>query len=390
MISPAVRDVRPFPRERLPRMSRAEALLLRRCARSLPLGALAGIAADATEWLGAPLELEPLPVQRRGSGELSAHLSDPICAAILETNPPADGARIAIEIEPRFAAIVVDRVLGGTAEDLPPDPGALGDVERGVLAYAVARALAASAPGSLRLATIVTSPAALAMALGRGPVVCWPARARLGAHVGAIRAWIPQAALDHTLATSTPGAHTESLGAISTTIVLEAGRASLLARELAELAPGDVIVLDDAPARPSEGTLRGEVVARIVRGAAEWRCAIDGDRFVVRATELGRPAARAASRGATMTTSDESNEDRAARLLRVVGDAPVELVVELARFEMPLSELAALRPGEVLGTGRAIGERIVLRAGERIVAHGELVEIEGEIGVRLISLAPHS
>lgn len=73
-----------------------------------------------------------------------------------------------------------------------------------------------------------------------------------------------------------------------------------------------------------------------------------------------------------------------ARLLETAGDVPVELVVELARFELPLAELAGLAPGEVLATGRALGERVLLRAGERVVAVGELVEVEGEIGVRVL------
>jgi type III secretion protein Q len=73
--------------------------------------------------------------------------------------------------------------------------------------------------------------------------------------------------------------------------------------------------------------------------------------------------------------------------LRIAGDAPVELCVELARFVMPLEELASLRLGQVLFTGRAIGEHVTLRAGDRALARGELVDVEGELGVRISSLA---
>ena len=79
-------------------------------------------------------------------------------------------------------------------------------------------------------------------------------------------------------------------------------------------------------------------------------------------------------------------DDGVEALLQAAGDVPVELVVELARIELSLSELAALRPGEVLATGRAIGEHVVLRAGERVIARGELVDIEGEVGVRVLEL----
>jgi flagellar motor switch/type III secretory pathway protein FliN len=58
--------------------------------------------------------------------------------------------------------------------------------------------------------------------------------------------------------------------------------------------------------------------------------------------------------------------------------------VELARFTMPLEELGALRTGEVVATGRAVGERVTLRAGGHALAVGELVDVDGEVGVRLL------
>ena len=50
---------------------------------------------------------------------------------------------------------------------------------------------------------------------------------------------------------------------------------------------------------------------------------------------------------------------------------------------LPLETLASLRVGQVLETGRAIGERVRLCAGSQVVAEGELVRVDGEIGVRL-------
>lgn len=82
----------------------------------------------------------------------------------------------------------------------------------------------------------------------------------------------------------------------------------------------------------------------------------------------------------------DDEKQRTDALLRAAGDAPIDVVVELARVTMPLAELAALRPGEVLATGRALGERVTLRAGDRTIALGELVDVDGEIGVRILSL----
>ncbi|UJR85915.1 FliM/FliN family flagellar motor switch protein [Sandaracinus amylolyticus] len=379
-------EATPFPFDRLPRVTRSEARALRRCARRLPIAQLAEAAASASEWLGTSPSFEPLPIEAWAPGTLAAVLIDPLCAVIAEPASPL-GARIAIEIEPRVAAAIVERVLGG-GDDAPPHPGALTEAERGVLAYAIARALGPAAAGALRIATVVTTPEAVLLALGDRGGVCWPLRARLAGHAGIVRVWIPDAFLARTELASAPAPHAAALGALDATIVIEGGRASLGARDVVGLAEGDVVILDDASAVPSASGLAGEVIARVRRGATRWRCVLEGaggdaTRVVVRAIEPHPPVGRRREEEIEMAQEEGG---ATSRMLEAVGDAPVELVVELARFEMPLAEIAALRPGEVLATGRALGERVVLRAGERTIALGELVEIEGEIGVRVLSL----
>ena len=42
--------------------------------------------------------------------------------------------------------------------------------------------------------------------------------------------------------------------------------------------------------------------------------------------------------------------------------------------------------GEVLRSGRTLSERVTLRAGERAVAHGDLVDVDGELGVQITEI----
>ncbi len=65
---------------------------------------------------------------------------------------------------------------------------------------------------------------------------------------------------------------------------------------------------------------------------------------------------------------------------------PVMLEVELARIEVPLAELARLEPGAVLPLALDRRGLVTLRACERAVARGELVDVEGAVGVRILSL----
>lgn len=65
---------------------------------------------------------------------------------------------------------------------------------------------------------------------------------------------------------------------------------------------------------------------------------------------------------------------------------PVDVEIELARIRVPLSQLAVLRPGGVLPLHINAAQTVTIRIGDKAVARAELVEIEGEIGARVLSL----
>ena len=87
-------------------------------------------------------------------------------------------------------------------------------------------------------------------------------------------------------------------------------------------------------------------------------------------------------------SENESDDDRgrqADSLLAALGDAPVVVRVEIGVAQMPAREWAELGPGDVVALGRRIAEPVVLRVAGREVARGELVDLEGEVGVRIMS-----
>lgn len=67
---------------------------------------------------------------------------------------------------------------------------------------------------------------------------------------------------------------------------------------------------------------------------------------------------------------------------------PVDVEIELTRLLLPLSELAALKPGTLLPLHVNASSPVLLRVGDRVVARAELVEIEGEVGARILALLP--
>lgn len=93
-----------------------------------------------------------------------------------------------------------------------------------------------------------------------------------------------------------------------------------------------------------------------------------------------------ASLAAPDSMASQSEDSSAPTLTQAVLDAPLVVRVELGSVSMKAREWAQLRPGDVLETGRRIAEPVLLRAGGRVLARGELVNIEGELGVRVTEL----
>lgn len=65
--------------------------------------------------------------------------------------------------------------------------------------------------------------------------------------------------------------------------------------------------------------------------------------------------------------------------------APVVVRVELGTVEMKAREWAELGPGDVIALGRRVGDPAILRVGGVELARGELVQVDGEYGVRILA-----
>ena len=77
-------------------------------------------------------------------------------------------------------------------------------------------------------------------------------------------------------------------------------------------------------------------------------------------------------------------DENEATLQEIALAAPVVVRVEIGSVTLPASEWAALRKGDVIETGHRITEPVVLRAGGQEIARGELVNVDGEVGVRIV------
>jgi len=132
-------------------------------------------------------------------------------------------------------------------------------------------------------------------------------------------------------------------------VSIRRGAASLLPAELEALEPGDVLLVQD----PADGG-----AALVLPGGYRAAGRLEPDGFHVEETSMS-----------TRTPQ-----------------IPVTLEVELCRIEVPLAELARLAPGSILPLAVDRSGQVTLRAGDRAMARGELVEVDGAVGVRIASL----
>ncbi len=278
------------------------------------------------------------------------------------------GERLVLELAPELALALIDRLVGGEGVAAAAT-GPLTDIERGVVLYAAARLLASTC---WRAAAVVTTPLALAAVVKDEGSAVWSARLHFGSAWGIARVWVP----DRFTQEEVPA---RVLPNLSVMLSVALGEGEVQAAELASLQFGDVVVLDAC-------WWRADRMVRVRAAGARrttWWC--DEELRVMR-IETWHDAPTGEGKRMSEETSGTTDPEEKTDVVARVGDAPVVLSVEVARISMPLEELARLREGEVLVSGCPVGGRVVLRAGEQVIGQGELVDVEGEVGVRLVSL----
>ncbi len=152
------------------------------------------------------------------------------------------------------------------------------------------------------------------------------------------------------------------LAGLSLWLPIEIGRFSINEAELALLGAGDVILSPGCPRR--NPSLRA--VLRIGSG---------GFSATVTASQLTVGASYCRG-GCAMAFSDSDKTSIAEQL-------PVEMVIEIGRVQVTGAQVLDLEPGDVITMNRPFAGGVDVRVGNRLIARGELVDVEGEAGVRL-------
>jgi type III secretion system YscQ/HrcQ family protein len=415
---------------RLPRCSREEARLSSALDVSFPnFGATAqsALAHILSRYMNVPADAVSLAMidlreRKFARGELGSETSARLWATLLIA--PSE-ASLAGEMETEFAIALIDRLLSGDG----PRPDSLRDLsrtEQAVIEFlwlCLIRELnKENGEPLLRLEGVQAQPPGWLFNptdegrettnVPRGLVAT--VRLRAGSLDGLVRLYLTPGTLsaleslkssrlfDESRADAQP-TRLARLKQVAPSLRLRPvlGTTELSAAELVQLEAGDVLVINRPLVRLREGQLTGRLEIRLGDGQTS---ALAGSIAAVSASSetIGDATPEAGAMrllvdiiGGVETPDaverlsmeeEDAREDESVDAL-ALEDVLLTVHVELAQRRMSLDDLSRLRPGQLLELGCQATDPVDLIADGRRIARGELVEIEGRLGVRLTQLA---
>ncbi len=81
--------------------------------------------------------------------------------------------------------------------------------------------------------------------------------------------------------------------------------------------------------------------------------------------------------------------ERGATMSEVAADdITVEISCRLGSVRLSARQVLELEPGQVLEMSRPVGGLVDILCGQKVIGRGELVDVDGEIGVRIVTIEP--
>jgi flagellar motor switch/type III secretory pathway protein FliN len=364
---------RPYPWHALESVARDAPALLRDARRAL------GRALDAAKIAEALSEMVGERVRVDVAALAVSAADGPSLAGPKVVFATADDAvRLQIELESELARTLIARVLGRPIR--PGDPRAVSGPEIDGAVLALVAQVARRAHGA-RDVLRPLGAGVLRLAPGERRLVL-RATVMLGPDAYAAQVFLDlrrRAALAAELGPDDFAAFGElpvSLGVVVAASVADAA-------EVFALAPGDVWM-------PGRGWLVERTAgARALNGGPVGRVFLSppsNERALV--GTLGQNGEIVLVGVQSLPLDEEKSvtgqeHEHATATSEIVLDAPLVVRVEMGSVTMTMREWASLAAGDIIAMGRRVGEPVVLRAAGLEIARGELVDIEGELGVRI-------
>jgi flagellar motor switch/type III secretory pathway protein FliN len=375
MTTPA--HIRPFPWAFLDPTTRGEIATLRALRGWLAQAVDTSSLLDAlASVIGVPVEIM---VRRARTTADQRPLDDAVGVVFAPGERPDMGHGFLVAFELALATNVVARCLRRTAP-LVLAPGAVVTPAVAGALGAILGAAARRAHGGAPLRVLATGPAhplESDLARANGDLVVATATVLLERDAFLARLVVPTRLVATAPQAGCSGVELASaLGPVALGLPIVACATTATVTDVASLQVGDVWLPGTWPMRVgSRRELVGPVFLADPASSIGVRADLGEDGRLV----LGARFEALCAPGTEMADSTEDNQ-----LVHAVGQVPVVVRVEIGEARMAAREWAALRPGDVVALGRRVGESVVLRVSGVPVARGDLVDVEGEVGVRIV------
>jgi flagellar motor switch/type III secretory pathway protein FliN len=167
----------------------------------------------------------------------------------------------------------------------------------------------------------------------------------------------------------------ERLGALPLRLALVVATVAMDRQELLTLEREGALVLGDGASIDARGTGHGILVSPHSERGIRVDLRADG-RLVIGETCEAK---------LTVEPEKDPNND-GETLTDVLLDTPLVVRVELGSVSMSARDWARLGPGDIIETAQRIAEPVILRVAGREVGRGELINVDGQVGVRIQKL----
>jgi flagellar motor switch protein FliN len=168
-----------------------------------------------------------------------------------------------------------------------------------------------------------------------------------------------------------------------------------LLREVAEAAAGELLARAGTKChvvefRAFEGEFSGAVCFALKAGDRAWSIRVlDGTWKTVKETaqEAEKNAVKEAAKSGAGPAEGSATGSGVTPGVELLLDVELEAALRFGCREMPLGEILDLGPGDVVELDRHIADPVDLIVGDKIVARGEVVLVNGNFGLRVTEVA---
>jgi type III secretion system YscQ/HrcQ family protein len=353
--------IAPFPWHTLPRIDRATNGRIRFLRRQLEAAFDRAVIRNAlVNLFGSTIEVTA------GEPSLAPHPDS--TNEMISLRSPDGSAALTIEVEADLAAHSVAHLLGRSAPSANPNRPLEETLRGAFLAIVLDVAYRASKGPVLEYVSSHSFEARDEMGLA---VVC---SVRLDGKPYEARIWF--SCFTHDSTSRCARDRLQALTSLPLEVPLVVASAACSAQDLAALEPGDVWISDD-------GTwIDPNLVGRGVLAAPnqEWGVAVNVTRERIVIEKSRRVLA------GDVESSKMGNDDSSDGLSRTAIEVPIVVRIEMGRVTLSAAEWAELDVGDVIETATKLGGPVVLRVAGQQLAEGELVNLDGRIGVRITAI----